>query len=74
MQDVSTPLKGHHKVKILVINHKKDVRACTFVQLRYQFHKPYFHASVKRGSIIRVVFFLVYRTAGDVLGILISTF
>jgi len=68
------PLKGHHKVKILVIKHKKDLRTCIFVELRYQFHKSYFHATVKYGSIIIMAFFLVYRTAGDVLGILISTF
>jgi len=68
------PLKGHHKIKLLAIKHKNDVRTCIFVGPRYQFHKSYFHAAVKYGPIIKMVFFSVYRTAGDVLGILISTF
>lgn len=68
------PLRGHHKVKMLVIEHKKAVRTCIFVELKYQFHNSYFRAAVKCRSIVKMAFFLVHRTAGDVLGILISTF
>jgi hypothetical protein len=52
-------LKGHHKVKILVIKHKKDVRTCIFVELRYQFHKSYFHVAVKYVSTIKMAFWYI---------------